>query len=42
MEVQHTRSSDSGTDSVVYTYVLQRGCSEDRHYGTERVKGQLW
>uniref|UniRef100_H3DJ20 MutS homolog 4 n=1 Tax=Tetraodon nigroviridis TaxID=99883 RepID=H3DJ20_TETNG len=33
MEVQHTRSSDSGADSVVYTYALQRGCSEDRHYG---------
>ncbi|XP_029688479.1 mutS protein homolog 4 isoform X1 [Takifugu rubripes] len=33
MGVQHTRSSDSGTDSVVYTYLLQRGCSEDRHYG---------
>lgn len=41
MEVQHTRSSDSGTDSVVYTYALQRGCSEDRHYGTEGGKGQL-
>lgn len=40
MGVQHTRSSDSGTDSVVYTYLLQRGCSEDRHYGTETVKGQ--
>lgn len=39
MEVQHTRSSsDSGTDSVVYTYLLQRGCSEDRHYGTQAVK----
>lgn len=34
MEVQHTRSLDSGAESVVYTYLLSRGCSEERHYGT--------
>uniref|UniRef100_A0A3P8UD85 MutS homolog 4 n=1 Tax=Cynoglossus semilaevis TaxID=244447 RepID=A0A3P8UD85_CYNSE len=33
MEVQHTRSLDSGAESVVYTYLLSRGCSEERHYG---------
>ncbi|XP_056248692.1 mutS protein homolog 4 isoform X3 [Seriola aureovittata] len=33
MEVQHTRSGDTGTESVVYTYLLNRGCSEERHYG---------
>uniref|UniRef100_A0A3Q2DG95 MutS homolog 4 n=1 Tax=Cyprinodon variegatus TaxID=28743 RepID=A0A3Q2DG95_CYPVA len=33
MEVQHTRSRDSGTEQVVYTYLLSRGCSEEKHYG---------
>lgn len=33
MEVQHTRSRDSGTEQVVYTYLLSRGCSEERQYG---------
>ncbi|XP_036980935.1 mutS protein homolog 4 isoform X3 [Acanthopagrus latus] len=33
MEVQHTRSGDTGVESVVYTYLLNRGCSEERHYG---------
>ncbi|XP_047183332.1 mutS protein homolog 4 isoform X3 [Scophthalmus maximus] len=33
MEVQHTRSADTGTECVVYTYLLNRGCSEERHYG---------
>uniref|UniRef100_A0A8P4KNV6 MutS homolog 4 n=1 Tax=Dicentrarchus labrax TaxID=13489 RepID=A0A8P4KNV6_DICLA len=33
MEVQHTRSSDTGAEGVVYTYVLNRGCSEESHYG---------
>ncbi|XP_074517293.1 mutS protein homolog 4 isoform X2 [Sebastes fasciatus] len=33
MEVQHTRSGDTGAESVVYTYLLNRGCSEERHYG---------
>ncbi|XP_075304759.1 mutS protein homolog 4 [Odontesthes bonariensis] len=33
MEVQHTRSGDSGADRVVYTYLLGRGCAEERHYG---------
>lgn len=34
MEVQHTRSSDTGAEGVVYTFLLSRGCSEERHYGT--------
>ncbi|KAF3844835.1 hypothetical protein F7725_007998 [Dissostichus mawsoni] len=38
MEVQHTRSGDTGAESVVYTYLLNRGCSEERHYGTELAK----
>ncbi|XP_018545467.1 mutS protein homolog 4 [Lates calcarifer] len=33
MEVQHTRSGDTGAESVLYTYLLYRGCSEERHYG---------
>ncbi|KAK5614459.1 MutS protein msh4 [Crenichthys baileyi] len=33
MEVQHTRSRDSGAEQVVHTYLLSRGCSEERHYG---------
>ncbi|TKS86444.1 MutS protein -like protein 4 [Collichthys lucidus] len=33
MEVQHTRSGDTGAESVVYTYLLNRGCTEERHYG---------
>lgn len=40
MEVQHTRSGDTGAESVVYTYLLNRGCSEERHYGTESVKSK--
>uniref|UniRef100_H2MNA4 MutS homolog 4 n=1 Tax=Oryzias latipes TaxID=8090 RepID=H2MNA4_ORYLA len=33
MEVQHTRSGDTGVEHVVYTYLLKRGCSEERLYG---------
>ncbi|CAN9502162.1 unnamed protein product [Ophioblennius macclurei] len=33
MEVQHTRSGDTGAENVVYTYLLNRGRSEERHYG---------
>lgn len=40
LEVQHTRSNDTGAESVVYTYLLKRGCSEDRNYGTESVKSK--
>lgn len=40
MEVQHTRSADSDAESVVYTYLLRRGCSEDKHYGMESVNEQ--
>lgn len=38
MQIQHTRSGDTGAESVVYTYLLNRGSSEERHYGTESVK----
>lgn len=40
MEVQHTRSGDTGAESVVYTFLLNRGCSEERHYGMESVKSK--
>ncbi|KAM9842952.1 mutS protein homolog 4 [Aulostomus maculatus] len=33
MEVQHTRSGETGAEGVVYTHSLSRGCSEERHYG---------
>uniref|UniRef100_A0A3B3CUB6 MutS homolog 4 n=1 Tax=Oryzias melastigma TaxID=30732 RepID=A0A3B3CUB6_ORYME len=33
MEVQHMRSGDTGVEQVVYTYLLKRGCSEERLYG---------
>uniref|UniRef100_A0A3Q0RHU3 MutS homolog 4 n=1 Tax=Amphilophus citrinellus TaxID=61819 RepID=A0A3Q0RHU3_AMPCI len=33
MQVQHTHSGDTGAESMVYTYLLNRGCSEERHYG---------
>ncbi|XP_041828884.1 mutS protein homolog 4 isoform X2 [Melanotaenia boesemani] len=33
MEVQQTRSSETGAERVVYTYLLSRGCSEEKHYG---------
>uniref|UniRef100_M4ALQ5 MutS homolog 4 n=1 Tax=Xiphophorus maculatus TaxID=8083 RepID=M4ALQ5_XIPMA len=33
MEVQHTRNRDSGAEQVVYTYLLSRGCAEERQYG---------
>ncbi|XP_061107602.1 mutS protein homolog 4 [Conger conger] len=38
MEVQHTRSAESGTESVVYTYLLSRGCSEERNYGLKAAE----
>ncbi|KAL7862008.1 hypothetical protein SRHO_G00134490 [Serrasalmus rhombeus] len=33
MQVQHIRGSDGSTERVVYTYLLTRGCSEERSYG---------
>ncbi|XP_042244845.1 mutS protein homolog 4 isoform X2 [Thunnus maccoyii] len=33
MEVQHTRSGETGAESVLFTHLLSRGCSEERHYG---------
>ncbi|KAJ7990722.1 hypothetical protein DPEC_G00289860 [Dallia pectoralis] len=38
MEVQHTRSSDTGTECVVYTFLLSRGSSEERNYGKEGLR----
>nr|XP_015205697.1 PREDICTED: mutS protein homolog 4 isoform X2 [Lepisosteus oculatus] len=37
MEVQHTRSSDN-TEKVTYTYLLNRGCSEERNYGLKAAE----
>lgn len=42
MEVQHTRSADTGAERVVYTYLLNRGRSEERHYGMESGKEQFY
>ncbi|XP_061896650.1 mutS protein homolog 4-like isoform X1 [Entelurus aequoreus] len=33
MQVQHTRTCDTGAESVVYTHLLSGGYSEERHYG---------
>ncbi|XP_061751269.1 mutS protein homolog 4 isoform X2 [Nerophis ophidion] len=33
MQVQHTRTHDTGAESVVYTHLLSGGYSEERHYG---------
>ncbi|XP_030643259.1 mutS protein homolog 4 [Chanos chanos] len=33
MQVQHSRSGESARETVVYTYVLSRGCSGERSYG---------
>lgn len=41
MEVRHARRGDAGAESVEYTYLLSRGCSEERHYGMESVKEQF-
>ncbi|KAJ8290497.1 hypothetical protein GJAV_G00013640 [Gymnothorax javanicus] len=38
MEVQHTRSADTGAENVVYTYLLSRGCSEERNYGLKAAE----
>ncbi|KAJ8341630.1 hypothetical protein SKAU_G00339210 [Synaphobranchus kaupii] len=38
MEVQHTRSAESGAENVVYTYLLSRGCSEERNYGLKAAE----
>lgn len=35
MEVQHTRTGDTGTERVIYTFLLSRGSSEERNYGKE-------
>lgn len=29
------RSGDTGVEQVVYTYLLKRGCSEERLYGID-------
>ncbi|KPP69973.1 mutS protein4-like [Scleropages formosus] len=33
MEVRHTRAASSGAESIVYTYLLSQGISEERNYG---------
>nr|XP_061824798.1 mutS protein homolog 4 [Nerophis lumbriciformis] len=33
MQVQHTRTRDTGAENVVYTHLLSGGYSEERHYG---------
>ncbi|KAI4879092.1 hypothetical protein NFI96_014431 [Prochilodus magdalenae] len=33
MQVQHICVGNSSTETVVYTYLLTRGCSEERNYG---------
>uniref|UniRef100_A0A8B9LTZ0 MutS homolog 4 n=1 Tax=Astyanax mexicanus TaxID=7994 RepID=A0A8B9LTZ0_ASTMX len=33
MQVQHIRREDNSTESMVYTYLLTRGFSEERNYG---------
>ncbi|XP_077394456.1 mutS protein homolog 4 [Festucalex cinctus] len=33
MQVQHTRTSDTGTETIVYTHLLGQGFSEEKHYG---------
>ncbi|KAJ8390877.1 hypothetical protein AAFF_G00100090 [Aldrovandia affinis] len=38
MEVQHTRAAESAVESVVYTYLLSRGCSEERNYGLKAAE----
>ncbi|KAL3968959.1 hypothetical protein ACER0C_028916 [Sarotherodon galilaeus] len=38
MQVQHTCSGDTGAESVVYTYLLNRGSSEERHYGVRAAE----
>lgn len=41
MEVRHARRGEAGAESVEYTYLLSRGCSEERHYGMESGKEQF-
>ncbi|XP_072314112.1 mutS protein homolog 4 [Eucyclogobius newberryi] len=38
MEVQHTRSVETGDETVVYTYLINRGRSEERHYGLKAAE----
>ncbi|XP_036397399.1 mutS protein homolog 4 [Megalops cyprinoides] len=38
MEVQHTRAAESSSEKVVYTYLLSRGCSEQRNYGLKAAE----
>ncbi|XP_037098021.1 mutS protein homolog 4 [Syngnathus acus] len=33
MKVQHTRTHDTGTETIVYTHLLSQGFSEEKHYG---------
>lgn len=38
MEVQHTRNVETGAENVAYTYLINRGCSEERHYGLKAAE----
>ncbi|KAJ0009058.1 hypothetical protein NQD34_016473, partial [Periophthalmus magnuspinnatus] len=38
MEVQHTRNVETGVENVVYAYLINRGCSEERHYGLKAAE----
>uniref|UniRef100_A0A3Q2XGU5 DNA mismatch repair protein n=1 Tax=Hippocampus comes TaxID=109280 RepID=A0A3Q2XGU5_HIPCM len=38
MQVQHTRTRDTGTESIVYTHLLSQGFSEERHYGLKAAE----
>ncbi|XP_077412106.1 mutS protein homolog 4 isoform X2 [Vanacampus margaritifer] len=33
MQVQHTRTRETGTETIVYTHLLSQGFSEEKHYG---------
>lgn len=33
MQVQHMRGTENSTETVVYTYLLAQGFSEERNYG---------
>uniref|UniRef100_A0AAV2JJK8 DNA mismatch repair proteins mutS family domain-containing protein n=1 Tax=Knipowitschia caucasica TaxID=637954 RepID=A0AAV2JJK8_KNICA len=38
MEIQHTRNAETGDENVVFTYLINRGRSEERHYGLKAAE----
>ncbi|KAG9336429.1 hypothetical protein JZ751_002776, partial [Albula glossodonta] len=38
MEVQRTRTAESGAENFIYTYLLNRGSSEERNYGLKAAE----